>query len=156
MRWMICGIAVAGLLSGCATLGWGAADARPQLLVHGHEWNAPILNPDPPVYGDGQPGGCIVMGEFRVEIDQLAYDPATDRLRLSVRVEQVGSGPTVGTFRTRDDTGALVATTAVPGSPLSLDLLLAQNPTLTIDRVAMRSLQIDLRLLSRRATRAGG
>lgn len=147
---------MANLLAGCATLGWGGADPRPRLLVHGREWNAPLVNPDPSRYGIDQLAGCIVQAEFRVEIDQLAYDASTDRLRLGGRLLDAGSG--LGTFailRTRDGSGASVATAVHAGAPFALDLPLAQNPVLAIERIGARTLEVDLRVLARRAAPAG-
>lgn len=154
MLQIICGLAVAGAMAGCALVGLGQGE-RPELVVHGTVWNAPLLNPHPPEYGDGKPGGCIVQGEFRVEIDQLAYDPATGQLHLAGRLLEPrgpeGRWGVMGVIHTRNEAGIPVSTVVSPNTPFSLDVVLAQNPVLEIAGIGFRTLQIDLRTLRRRA-----
>src|SRR5687767_14991805 len=130
---IICGLVMAGATAGCATAGLGQG-LRPELVIHGRVWNAPLLNPHPPEYGDGEPGGCIVQGEFRVEIDRLAYDPATGRLYLAGRLLEprgaAGRWGFMGVIHTRNEAGTPVSTVVSPNAPFSVDVVLAQNPTL--------------------------
>lgn len=154
---IVCGVVMMNVLAGCASLALGREerDPRPHLLVQGQEWNAALLNPRPPEYGIAEPAGCVVQREFHVQVDQLAYDPATGRLRLSGRLFDSRDGRgTFGTLRTRNDDGAPVAALVSPDAFFSLDLLLAQNPTLAIQGIGFRPLWVNLRALSRRAARA--
>lgn len=154
---MVCGLLMMNVLAGCASLaiGRGEAEFRPHLLVQGREWNAPLLNRRPPEYGIDQLAGCVVQREFRVEVDQLVYDTATGRLRLSGRLFDTRDGRgTFGMLRTRNDAGAPLTTVVSPGAPFSLDLILARNPTLAIESIGYRTLWVDLRALSRRAVPA--
>lgn len=152
MRHISLGLLAATLLAGCAHVpSHNEEGRRPHLLLHGKEWNAPILNPHPPEYGLGFPGGCIVSYEFRVEIDELTYDTATDRLRIEGQLPNGGSGVR---FRARGDRGQPSFTVTRLDSRFSLDLLLARNDTLTIERIGMRTLHVDLRVLRRRASLA--
>lgn len=157
MRWIVCWPLVAVALGGCATFGTGSRGARPLLLVEGRTWNAPLLNPDPPVYGFGGDGGCIAQAEFRVEIDRLAYDSATGLMRIGGRLLDSSDKqlPPVGAvIKTRNGDGQPARTIVGPDSRFSLSLALARNPTISVERVAYRTLVIDLRKLSRRAARA--
>jgi hypothetical protein len=145
------------MLVACASLpvgDYGTSRSRPALLVEQQPWHAGILNPKPPVYGLGEPGGCIPLGEFRVEIDSLSFDPATHRLTMRVYVSQAGSPHrTRAQLVTRDPNGEAVSKVIVrePGLVLSVDP--RETPVLSLERIALRALHLDLLRLSRRAER---
>jgi hypothetical protein len=154
MQRIILALLAITLLEGCAHVpSHDEAGRRPHLVLHGKEWNAPILNRRPPEYGINSPGGCVVAHEFRVEMDELTYNTATDRLRIRGQLTIV-AGPAGGRLRTRDDSGRRVVTATGGDARFSLDLLLARNDTLTIEGLGMRTLHMDLRVLRRRASLA--
>jgi hypothetical protein len=146
------------LLLGCASTPGAArvtAEDRPSLIVEGQPWNAGILNPKPPRYGLGEAGGCVVMGEFQVEIDTLAFEPSMHRLRIRGHVLQVGLlQRTSALLVTRDPGGEVVSRVFAgpePGFALSVDP--EETPVLSVEGLGMRSLRLDLRRLSRIAER---
>jgi hypothetical protein len=48
--------------------------SKPSFIVEGKNYNSSIINFEPPEYGDGMPGGCIVDWEFKVRVDSLQRD----------------------------------------------------------------------------------
>jgi hypothetical protein len=143
------------MLQACASLPVSEYDtsrSRPALLVEQRPWHAGILNPEPPVYGIDEPGGCIQLGEFRVEIDSLSFDHATRRLTLRVYAGEAGSQRrAIAQLVTRSPNGEAVSKVIVrePGLVLSVDL--RETPVLSLERIAFRALHLDLLRLSRRA-----
>lgn len=155
---LACWFLTATALAGCASLAPGAVQTqreRPLLVVEGRTWNAPLLNPHPPEYGLGAPGGCIVQREFQVAIERLAYDTANGRLRMEGRLLSRPDGQVVvGILLTRDESGQPVRRVAASNHTFVLDIDLEHNPTLTLSALAYRTLEVDLRKLGRRAARA--
>jgi len=145
------------LLMGCASLNraeYGTTRWRPALLVERLPWHAGIMNPKPPHYGLDASGGCIAMGEFRVEIDSLSFDSATHRLTMRVYVTQAGSTEwTYARLVTRGPNGEAVSNAFVreSGDVLSVDPQV--TPVLSVEGIGIRSLSLDLLRLSRRAER---
>jgi len=142
------------MLLGCASTP-RAAD-RPSLIVEGRPWNAGILNPKPPRYGFAEAGGCLPMGEFQVEIDTLAFEPSTHRLRVRGHVLPAGWLRSMARLVTRDPGGEEVSHVFVdPTSGFALSVDPVETPVLSVELPLMRSLHLDLRRLSRRAERRG-
>jgi hypothetical protein len=147
------------MLLGCAAVpraSQATLDDRPALLVEGQPWNAGILNPKPPRYGLGEEGGCMVMGEFRVEIDTLVFEPSTHRLTIRGHVLPAGLLRSMARLVTRDPGGEEVSHVfADPTSGFALSVDPVETPVLSVELPLMRSLHLDLRRLSRRAERRG-
>lgn len=145
------------ILQGCASLpigGYGNSSSRPALLVERRPWHAGILNPNPPVYGYGRPGGCMAWGEFRVKIDSLTFDPVTHRITMRVYVDRSGApGWTGAQLVTRTTAGEPVSNVFVRKRALVLSADARETPVLTVEGVATRALSLDLVGLSRRAER---
>ncbi|HEX8673365.1 MAG TPA: hypothetical protein VF710_15830 [Longimicrobium sp.] len=145
------------MLQGCASLpigGYGNSTSRPALLVERRPWHAGILNPKPPVYGLGKPGGCMVWGEFRVEIDSLSFDPVTHRLNMRVYVDRSGIPRWTGAqLVTRTAAGEPVSKVFVRERALVISADARETPVLTVEGVATRALSLDLVGLSRRVER---
>jgi hypothetical protein len=145
------------MIMGCASLRateYGTSNRRPSLLVEQRPWHAGILNPEPPVYGIDQAGGCVVMGEFRVEIDSLSFDPATHRLTMRVYVGPAGSPDRrLAQLVMRGPNGEAVSKVIVrePGLVLSVDP--RETPVLSVESIGYRALSLDLLRLSRRVER---
>lgn len=145
------------MLQGCASLpigGYGNSSSRPALLVEQRPWDAGILNPDPPVYGIDQAAGCVVMGEFRVEIDSLSFDSATHRLTMRVGVGVAGSSnQTWAHLVTRGPNGEAVSKVLARESAIVLSVDARETPVLSVESLVFRALSIDLLRLSRRVER---
>lgn len=63
------------LLSSCSSLrNTSNSTSKPSFFVEGKNYSSSIVNFEPPEYGDGMPGGCIVDWEFNVQIDSLQKD----------------------------------------------------------------------------------
>lgn len=142
-------------LAGCHLLGLAGPAQRPELIVHGRPLRAAILNPEPPLYGDGNPGGCIVLSEFRVVITELSRDGAgTLRIRGSV------AGPpglplvTARIAYVRGDSTA-AAVHSGSGGEFSIIAEPGDNAKLVVSQVMFRSLELDLRRLARAARTSG-
>ena len=147
------------MIMGCASLPVdenGTQSRRPALLVEQRPWHAGILNPEPPVYGIDQAAGCVVMGEFRVEIDSLFLNPATHRLTMRVYVGLAGvPGRTMAQLVTRGPNGEAVSKVIVRQSGVVLSVDPRETPVLSVEHITYRTLSLDLRRLSRRAERRG-
>gem|GEM_PF-3267818 len=154
--WWIAGCC---MLVGCASLsgaGHGTSQQRPALVVERQPWPAGMLNPEPPVYGIDSPAGCIVQGEFRVEIDSLSFEPATRRLTMRVYVGDTDQPHRMfAVLVTESRSGETVSSGLVrePGLVLSVDP--RETPVLSVQRIGYRSLSVDLLKLSKRAERRG-
>ncbi|MFL5382864.1 MAG: hypothetical protein ACJ8GN_10155 [Longimicrobiaceae bacterium] len=155
---LACWFLAATALTGCASLAPGYRVQRPLLVVEGRTWNAPLLNPRPPKYGLGNPGGCIVWAEFQVAVERLAYDTATGRLRMEGRLfsqPEMRAYPDSAILEAQDEHGRSVKRLATRlGSTFVLELDLEHTHTLSIISPMFRTLLVDLRKLSRRAARA--
>jgi len=151
---LACWFLAATALAGCASLAPGARVQRPLLVVEGRTWNAPLLNPRPPEYGLGKPGGCLPWFEFQVDVERLAYDTASGRLRMEGRLlPQLFSDSAI--LEAQDEHGRSVKRLATRlGSPFVLELDLEHTHTLSIVSPMFRTLLVDLRRLSRRAAHA--
>jgi len=159
---LACWFLAATALAGCASLAPGARVQRPLLVVEGRTWNAPLLNPRPPEYGLGKPGGCLPWFEFQVDVERLAYDTASGRLRMEGRLlpreVQLFSQSKIfdsAILDIQDEQGQTVKHLVTRlGSAFVLDLDLEHDHTLFISAPVFRTLLVDLRRLSRRATHA--
>jgi hypothetical protein len=147
------------MIMGCASLPgaeYGTSRWRPTLLVEQRVWQAGLLNPEPPVYGLGEPRGCIRLGELRVEIDSLSFAPATHHLTMRVYVGEAGSANrTVAQLVTRAPNGEAVSKIIVPQPGVVLSVDPRETPVLSVEHIGYRTLSLDLRRLSRRAERRG-
>lgn len=152
--WWIAGCC---MLVGCASLSGaahGTSQQRPALVVEQQPWPAGMLHPEPPVYGIDSPAGCIVAGEFRVEIDSLSYEPSTRRLTMRVYVGATDQPhrmfALLVTQRRNGETASSVMVRE-PGLVLSVDP--RETPVLSVRKIGYRSLSLDLLKLSKRAER---
>lgn len=152
LRWLL----VAQVVTGCASFARYPAAPKaehPLLVVEGRRWNEPLVNATPPEYGLNAGGGCISQSEFHVAIERLAYDTTTGRLRVEGRLVN----PTYAVFAALiwKEAGVTRRAPASTTESFSLSLDLQATPILTFYGLGHRTLEVDLRILSRRAARVG-
>jgi hypothetical protein len=147
------------MLLGCASTPRAAQatlEDRPSLIVEGRPWNAGILNPTPH-FGIDQPDGDVWLNEFRVEINELAIESSTHRLTIRGRVLTADSLRRTMAYLVTWGSGGEVVSRVVAGleTEFALSVDPEETPVLSVERLGMRSLRLDLRRLSRRAERRG-
>jgi hypothetical protein len=137
-------------LSGCYWL--TGHDLRPELIVRGRSMRAAILNPEPPLYGDGNPGGCLIWSEFRVVITDVTAD-STGALRIRGFVSRTEGIPLPG-VQIAEERGGI--TSGVVYSGLTGDFEITAQPgdaaKLVVSRTWYRPLELDLSQLARART----
>ena len=154
MNGKILSLLAAALLTGCATVrGDPLNPPAPALYLNNHRLNRAIINPTPPRYGNGMPGGCIPEDEFRVDVDSVARDTATGRLRIPGRVGNAnGSKPPQFLFATLAvRKGGSETPLGVTGERGAFSVEVAAGDTLVVRMLGFRTLLIDpARLVPRR------
>lgn len=141
-------------LSGCSLLGMSGRELRPELIVLGQPLRAAMLNPEPPLYGDGNPGGCMVWSEFRVVITELVMDAAGElRIRGFVSRTEGIPLPDVTIAQMRGDTSVATAHSGPTGG-FEITTQPGDAARLVVSRTFYRPLELDLARLARAATPA--
>ena len=134
---------------GCAALQRTAPVVRPSLFLDQVPLHGAILNPTPPTYGLDGGGGCIAQAEFRIELTDLAITE-DGRLRMVGSIldaDPQRGGPVVGVRIIRRAGGSAVPV-QFRAERLNVLVDADEGAVLVVERIAYRSLQLDLARLA--------
>lgn len=139
---------------GCAALQRTAPAVRPSLFLNQVPLHGAILNATPPTYGLDGGGGCIPQAEFRIELTDLAI-AGDGRLRIAGNILDADprrGGPVVG-VRILRRAGGVAVPVQIAATQLNVLVDVDEGAVLVVERVAYRTLHLDLARLATAARR---